>query len=404
MTAFQSLVNIVNDNHDLIDFEYKNIKDLTVIGGKLFREILIFVKNLEDNSIDKKEFIKKAIRTAFELEEQDLVLIKREQIVIKIIQNIQRDETEKRFNGYSEEEIERLYGEYFDNEKTLETFIKKTSYDLFKYLFIRKQVTNDFYERNIYPIAQNYIAKSLVDFEDLDPDFRKGFAGYILRINFVKVFSHISDQILESISYRDEYLMNWIKYYNGQVIIKHNKRYQAPSIINQEGQKYNPSALFGTIAMWFKTKDKITTLKKRYKDVNRNLEKLKINNLSPTEYKEELLKERREVEQSISEANERIKELIDLRTRNKDEELKYDINDEIQELRLDIKEDKIDLEDINSHIMSVDTINSKRLEEDKSRIEKDIAREEKALKQSYKVYQSIQSALVKALTSKRKPI
>ncbi|QFR49759.1 hypothetical protein FJR48_08465 [Sulfurimonas lithotrophica] len=403
MTAFQSLVNIINDNHDLIDFEYKDIKDLTVINGKLFSDIIKQVKLLQDRSINKKEFIKKAVRTAFELEDQDLVLIKKEQIVIKIIQNIKRDTTERRFNGYSEDELLKLYNEYFD-KTTLETFIKNISYEVFKYLFIRKQVTNDFYEKNIYSIVQNYIAKALIDFEDKNAEFRKGFAGYIFRINFVEVFSHISDQILESISYRDEYLMNWIKYYNGQVIIKHNKRYEAPSIVNESGQKYNPSALFGTIAMWFKTRDKIILLKKRFKEVNKNLEKLKIDNLSPIEYKDELIQERQEIEKYIYETNEKIKDLLEKRRINKDEETLYDINDEIQELRLDIKEDKREIDDLNAHIANIDTISTKRLEEDKARIKKDIAREEKALKQNKKVYQSIQSALVKALTSKRKPI
>lgn len=403
MTNFQALINLIVDNQDLIDFDHKGVKDLHVISGKLFHEIIMNVKQIKDKSIDKKNFIKKAIREAFELEKQDLILIKREQIVIKIVETISRDETEKRFNGYSEEEIEKLYHEYFD-EKSLNRFIEDISYGVFKYLFVRKQVTNDYYEKNVYSIIQSLIAKELVDFEAEGNDFRKGFAGYIFRINFVEVFSHISDQILEAISFRDEYLMNWIKYYNGQVIIKHNKRYAAPAIVNPDGQKYNPSALFGTIAVWFKTKEKIETLKKRLNDISKNLDKLKIHNLSPLEYKDELVKERREIEEDIYEANERIKELLDEKRLNKDEEKKYDINDEIQELRQYMKEDKKELEEINAQISSIDTISTKRLEEDKTRLEKDIIREEKALKQNDKVYQSIQSALVKALTSKRKPL
>jgi hypothetical protein len=403
MTAFQSLINIIVENKNLVDFEHKGINDLHVISGKLFKDILVNVKNLEDKSIDKKNFIKKAVREAFELEQKDLILIKKEQIVIKVLKNIERDETEKRFNGYSEEEIEKLYHEYFD-AKSIKTFIEGVSTNIFKYLFIRKQVTNDFYEKNVYAIIQNYIAEQLIDFDKEGESFKKGFAGYIFRINFVSVFAKISDMILEAISSRDEYLMNWIKYYNGQVIIKHNKRYQAPAIVNSDGQKYNPSALFGTIAVWFKTKDKILLLKNRLKDINKNLDKLKIDNLSPTEYKDELIKERKEIEDDIYEANERVKELLDEKMLNKDEERKYDINDEIQQLRLDIKEYKRELEEINTHVSSIDVMSAKRLEEDKTRVEKDIVREEKALKQTQKVYQSIQSALVKALTSKRKPI
>jgi len=409
MTTFQTLINLINDNEDLVDFEHKGIKDLTVIHGRLFDDVMNVVKDLNDD-VDNKNFIKKAIREVFELEDRDIVLVKQKQIVIKVLQHVQRNEVDdtkpsiaNRFNGFPEQEIERLYEEYFD-KTSLNIFIKKISNDVFKYLFVRKQVNNDYYESNIYSIIQNHIANELTEIEDKNAEFKKGFAGYIFRINFIDVFSNISDKILEAISYRDDYLMSWIKYYNGQVIIKQGRRYEAPSIINNNGQKYNPSAIFGTIAMWFKTRDKINMLKKRLKDVDKNLEKLRIDNLSPIEYKDELLQEKIYLENYISEANDRIKELLDKRLVTKDENMAYDINDEIQELRLEIKEDRIELEDINFHVMNIDTISTKRLEEDKARLEKDVVREEKALQQNFKVYQSMQSALVKALTSKRKPI
>jgi hypothetical protein len=403
MADFSNLINLIVENEDKVDYDHNGIKDLNVIDGELYKDIIEHVKQLKDQSIDKKEYIKKAVKEAFELEDQDLIIVKKQQIVIKIISTIKRDINERRFNGYSEDEIEDLYNEYFD-KKTLDNFIKDVSNSVYKYLFIRKQVTNEFYEKNVYTIVQSYIAKELVDFEDESNEFRKGFAGYIFRVNFIKVFSHISDQILEAISFRDEYLMNWIKYYNGQVIIKHNKRYEAPAIVNPDGQKYNPSALFGTIAMWFKTIEKIKNLKKRLYDLTKQLDKLKINDLSPIEYKEELLAERREIEKDIYDANEKVKVLLDEKRLCKDVEKKYDINDEIQTLRTQIKDDKQDLEEINSQISSVDTVSTKRLEEDKTRVQKDIEREEKALKQNKKIYNSIQSALVKALTSKRKPI
>jgi len=403
MTAFQSIITLIQENEDSIEYDYKGIKDLYVIQGELFQKIINFLKTIEDKSVDKKSLIKKAVKTVLELEEQDLILVKKEQIVVKIIKEIKRDENENRFNGYSEEEIEKLYKEYFDKQ-AIDKLIKNVSYELFKYLFIRKQVTNDFYEKNIYPLAQSHLSKELVDIEGKNASFRKGFAGYILRINFIPFFSHISDQILESISYRDEYLMNWIKYYNGQVIIKDGKRYEAPSLINNEGQRYNPSALFGAVAIWFKTRDKIDVLKQRLNDIGKNLEKLKIDNISPVTYKDELIQDRQELESFISEANEKIKKLLERKRINKDEELQYDINDEIQELRLDIKADKKDLEELNTRISTIDTISTKRLEEDKSRIIKDIAREERAMKQNIKAYKSLHSAIVKALTSKRKPI
>jgi len=404
MTTSQPIIDLLNNNKEFIYYDYNDIKDLIVIDKKIYVQIQSNLKRLKKTETQLKDILKQSIREALKLQQKDIILIKKEQIVIKIIKNIEKVENEKRCNGYSVDKIDSLYYEYFDDENSLKTFIASLSDDIFKYLFVRKQVNNDFYEKNVYAIIQRHILNELSDIDNANIEIKKGFSAYILRVNFLEIFSIISDNILEEISRRDGYLMNWLKYYNGQVLVEKNKRFEAPSIMNNEGQKYNPSAIFGTISMWYKTKEKITALKKRLHDVDNNLERLKINNLTPTQYKEELLKERRELEQYVSESNEKIKNLMDKKLLNKDEDLKYDINDEIQALRHDIKEDRVDIEEINSMISSLDTVNTKRLEEDKSRIEKDINREEKALKQNVKVYKSIHSALVKALTSKRKPI
>jgi len=255
MTHVEYIINLIQTNKDLIDFDYKDIKDLIVIEGILFDKINAITSKIIDPNIDVKELIKRAVRSALELDNQELVIVKKERIVIKIIINIKRvviDEknpTEaNRFNGYSIDNIEDLYHDYFGTD-SLNDFIADISYEVFQYLFYRKHVTNDFYEKNIYPIIQKIIVDNLDDF-DVDINLKKGFAGYILRINFLDFFTYLSEDILEAIAYRDEYLMNWIKYYHGQVVVDGDQRYQAPYMVNPEGQKYNPSAIFGTIAMW----------------------------------------------------------------------------------------------------------------------------------------------------------
>lgn len=409
MPHIEKITDLIHTNEDLIDFDYKDIKDLIIIQGTLFEKITALTSKIDDKEIDINELTKKAVRSALDLDNQELVIVKKERIVIKILSNIKRNIIDEehpskanRYNGYSTDEIEDLYYDYFDTE-AIEDFIADVSYEVFHYLFSKKHVTNDFYEKNIYPIIQKIIIDKLDDF-DADITLKKGFAGYILRINFIDVFTYISEDILESIAYRDEYLMNWIKYYHGQVVVDGHQRYQAPYMINPEGQKYNPSAIFGTVAMWYKTREKVSTLKKRLHDAKEKISVLQIDNLSPKEYKYELIRERQEFEKDISEINERLEELMKERHLTKDNDEKFEINEEIKELRHNLREYKAELCEINLEVTSVDTATSRGLEENIIRLEKTLKHEEASLKQNAKVYLAIKSALIKALTSKRKPI
>jgi len=409
MTHIEEIINLIQENESLIDFDYNGVKDLIIIQNDLFQKIIHYTSNITDKSIDTKELIKSAVRSGLTLRNQELIIVREERIVIKIITNIKRNSIDEnnptianRCNGYSIDEIENLYNDYFD-KNTLKEFIEDISYDVFRYLFERKRVTNDYYEKNIYPIIIKIIVDRLDDF-NVDITLKKGFSGYILRVNFITVFTYIAEDILESIAYRDEYLMNWLKYYHGQVVVDGNQRYEAPYLINSEGQKYNPSAIFGTVSMWFKANEKVITLAKRLEDSKDKLSVLTIENLSPREYKHELVLERQEFEKNITSINERLEDLLDERIVVKNNDLKSEINDEIKELRQMLREDKAELNEINTEISSVDTDTSRSLEENIIRLQKSLELERSIIKQNTKLYTSIKSALIKALTSKRKPI
>ena len=409
MTHTEKIINLIESNNNLIDFDYKNIKNLIVIQGILFEKITAVTSKIHTPTVDIKELTKQAVLAGLKLDNKELVIVKKEQIVIKLVMNIIRNNIDEknpteanRYNGFSIDEIEDLYDNYFDAE-VLDDFIEDVAYEVYEYLFLRKKISNDFYEKNIYPIIQKIIIDKLDNF-DVNITLKKGFAGYILRVNFVDVFTHIAEEILESIAYRDEYLMNWIKYYHGQVVVDGNQRYQAPYMINSEGQKYNPSAIFGTIAMWYKTKEKVATLRKRLSDAKEKVAVLQIDNLSPREYKYELIRERQELEKDITIINEKLEELMKKRHLIKNNDDKFDINEEIKVLRHDLREFKSELNEINVEVTSVDTATSRGIEENIIRIEKTLKHEEASLKQNKKVYASIKSALIKALTSKRKPI
>lgn len=406
----QTIVQMIEDNKDLVEFDYKQRADQIVIQHKLRRNLYNFVDSIEDEPVNKRELIKYAVKIALDLEEKDFIAKKKKQIFIKLFKYTKRNEVleeateSSRYNGYSEEELDELYKEYFSNDSIF-NFLKAIAKQLFLNIFIEKQISNKAYEKSIYPLIQNIIAEELSEFTKENINFRKGFAGYIFRINFLQVFEYIADTLLKYVSKRDEYVMDWLKYYNGQTFVDDSKQYIAPELITKNNQRWNPAALYGNISTWFKIKDKIILLYRSLDIIEHKLESLLIDGKTPVEYKKRLRAEYDDGKALIEETNEVIRDLIDNKYGLKNKEKLALINEEIINLKKDIVEYKEDLHDISEKLNQINTEKAyKKLEEDKRQTSRDLKREEKVLESNKETYLSIQYAIIKALTSKRKLI
>jgi chromosome segregation ATPase len=63
-------------------------------------------------------------------------------------------------------------------------------------------------------------------------------------------------------------------YYNGDTIIKDNKKYIIPSLETEDGRKWNNSSLIGICNLWMNVKKKKTTIENKIKEINNKINKL----------------------------------------------------------------------------------------------------------------------------------
>jgi len=386
---------MILDNEDIIDFDYKGREDQTVIQYKLRRMLYHYVDEITDEQINKKELIKYAVRKAFDLKENDLILNKKRKIFIKILQNIKRndlpssnDSKANRYNGLCEEELTKLYNEYFDAD-SIDSFLRALSIEFFNEFFLEKQINNQTYENKVYMLVQNKIAEELSEFADKDMELRKGFAGYIFRINFLKFFTYLSSALLKHLYLKNKYITSWIKYYDGRIFVDNNKKYMAPELLTIEGTRWSPVAIYSNILTWFRSKEKIRLFLKQYDDIISSMDQFLIDGKTPVEYKSELAHKQDEKNKILDALNRNIEEQIDKKhtTKNKDEILK--ISNEIKKLRNEVsiyEKEIIEIEEKQN-----DSHKYKKLEEKIIGIEKDIKRENKTMLNNKETYLSIQS-------------
>jgi len=403
------LVDMIKDNDDLVTYDYKGKDNQIAIEYKLRRDIYRYVEHIDDERVNRQELIKYATREALELLNNDIVLKKKKLIFVKLLSTTNRTEVDKdndselnRFNGYSEDELQDLLEEYFD-EATLNTFLNSIAKKVFRELFMVKQVTNETYEKIIFPYVQNIIATEVLEITNKDLEFGKGFAGYIFRINFIDVFQFMAYELLKQIYAKNTYTISWLKYYNGQVFIDKNKRYIAQELISQDNNRWNPVAIHSNITAWFKTQERMLMYKKKILLMDEKLSTMLIDNKTPIEYKKILQDDYDEMQRAIEEINLELQEVIEKKQASTDTNVKAELSLSIKDLRDELKGYKQDKEEISDSINKINTFHVfKKLEEEKNKYLKDLQRESKVLSESKERYLSIESAIVKALISKRK--
>ena len=395
------LINIIVENEHLICFDYKKNKNQIAIEGELRTFLYDYLHTIKATPVEKKELLKRSVFQVLELEEQDLILIKKNQIFIKMIEKKEELSKDKRFNGYSKEELDSLYNEYFEN-KIVSEFLLNVTKEVFLELFKKKKITNSYYEKNIYPIIQNNIALELHDINNSEIEFRKGFAGYIFRVNFLDVFKFLSDDILSFIYQRNEYILSWLNYYNGQIFIDQGKKYISPEL-RKDDKRWNPVSIYGNISIWFKIKDRINRSYINLTQTKDDLQTLVVNNKTPLEQRKELLNEYSQLQQKLNELKTNIEERREYRRKLKNRNNLLELNDEITTLQKEIAFINKTLQDLSFHLNNTEKQKKyKQLNLNKTVLLNTIEKEKKRLNEHKDSYSCIQSSLIKALTSKRK--
>ena len=404
-----SIVELIESNNELIQYDYKGKVNQILIPKNMVDKIYTLLSNLGIKKDDFKEITKQCIKNGFELSGNDIVISKNGEFFIKLYEKIKKhqvDETEKdtivnRYNGINEDELEEFYDEFFE-DSTNRHFFKSVAIEFVEVYLKDKKITNDIYEKSAFAYIHNITFEHLIRIYDNSDGFFKGFAGYIFRFNFKEVFEDIADLLLDEISMSNAHIIEFLKYYSQDIIVYSGKKYKVPSLESNKGLRWNVGSMLSITRIYTKSKRVIVELQKEIIELNTQVNKLYIGNLTPLEYQTAQIQKRQSFDNDIAHEAKRLERYIDTLNHISDEEQKHEIKKDIHLIRetlSKLREEQKNLldETIDKAILSQYT----HLQKEIDSLNRQLKREKLIITQNKASYQSIRESLIKALISKK---
>lgn len=408
----QTIIGIIDQNEDLIEYDYNGKEDLICLQSELTHKLTHFVNKITNEEINKKELLKYAVREAFELKPSDIVIIKNSQMFIKYCDIVSREipESEKdtianRYNGIEESKLKSFYKNFFLKDEN-KNFFYNIAVEFVEVYLLDKKIDNLTYEKYVFSLIQSIIMEHLENTFDGSKDFFKGFSGYIFRIHFKEVFGYIANLILSEVSASNKHIIEFLKYYSLNIVVMDGKKYKVPEIEAENGLKWSVSSMMSIVKIFVKTEKSINMLLAKKAELQDGIKDLHIYGISPMEYNNNLNKEMEKISQEISFATEKANLYSDLLSMsNTKEEDKESIKIDLKNIKEEIQLKKDEKNRLNAKVIGKSDLvrynNTKKELDSLTRQEK---REEKILEQNRESYLSIKNSLVKALTSKKVPL
>lgn len=403
----EAMVNIIGENVDSVEFNYKGKDDQILLNKDLVSKINKYVSNINNEEINKKELVKHSVRTALVLSESDLIINRNSQIFVKkfryknILTESQKGTIAGRYNGINEEELRTFEIDYFNTEENKDffTYVAKSFVEIY---LIEQRIDNNYYEAKAFSLIQSIIVDQLTSQFDHNRDFFIGFAGYIFRIHFKDVFAHIADFILHEVSLSNTHMIDFLKYYSLDVIIIGGKKYQIPSLQSDNGQHWNSISILSVAKTYVKTKISVQEITKKFYVTEDKIQEHMIGDLTPLEYNSDINIDVQKVIEKINISRHKLDVTVDSIDSSKDKSRKQmfkqdakDIREHLDELNKEkdfLINKKIQSNKLNQYVM---------LQREVDSLDRNYKRESQILEQNEKAYQSIKNALVKALISKK---
>ncbi|WP_457749045.1 hypothetical protein [Sulfurimonas sp.] len=408
--SLDNVIQLINDNEDLIQYSYKGKDNQLLMSQALVEKIYAVIEQDKPDSIDKKELLKIAIRQAFDLCGNDVVVSRSGQLFIKTFDaQTKKDVNEKdagtvasRYNGFSEEELRDFYQEFFAEEDS-EDFFQLIAKKYFQKYFTKNSINNEKYEKYVFAYIKQIIAEQLDSMYDDDNDsFFQGFAGYIFRIHFTEVFEYIADLMLYEIAINNTSMINFLKYYSLNIIVIGGKKYKVPSLETQDGLRWNVVSMLSIAKIYTKSKSNLDKFKKEIKKITKEMSQFYVESLSPSEYNASAFDKIADLEKKIQEQKLALEKNYDSLELSDDE----NANKKIKSIIIKIKSYIETLlnqkkEILNTMISKAQMHQYANLQKELEILQKEYKKEKKVIMQNQKAYMSMRSSLVKALTEKK---
>lgn len=404
------VIQLINDNENLIQYAYKGKDNQLLMSKKLVDGIFDIIQQHKPEDINAKELLKIVIREAFELSKNDVVVSRSGQIFIKTFDEQTKQDVEEkdagtiagRYNGFSEEELQDFYQEFFEEEDSKE-FFQLIVKDFFQKYFVEEPINNETYEKYVFSYIQQIIVEHLESmYDDDNDDFFKGFSGYVFRIHFSEVFKYIADLMLYEIAVNNTYMIKFLKYYSLNILVIGGKKYKIPSLETDEGLRWNVVSMLSIAKVYTKSKKNLDTFKDEIYKLKKEMNKLGINGMSPQEYNSMLVEKLAQIEEENKEQHLELEKHYDSLELSTDEKEGKKLQRDILKIKSHIEKLLQQKKEISQYSASKgDIAKYSHLQKELETLEKELKKEKKIIVQNEKAYMSMRNSLVKALTEKR---
>ncbi len=300
-----NIVKIIQEHKEAISYPYNGQDNQIAILGKIRRRINFEIQDTKE-SINQKELIKYAIRIALKLSDRDVIVQLKRKYIVKIFdtniiakQKPQKIEGAKnRYNGYEEKEIEVTYNDIF-SKTDIDTFLQTVMSSVFKTDLNFKIISYRYYEQNSLKIIHAQIIKELKNYISLEDDYIVGIAGFLMRKNFQEIHKKIALELMNCIYEKDKNAIDFLTYFDGKIVLQNNKKYQVPSILTNDGEKWNITMLINIYNLWLNTNKTKQCDEDKLTDIDSKIDSKK---LSATEI-EYLIKQKKKLQNNIKSEN-----------------------------------------------------------------------------------------------------
>jgi hypothetical protein len=407
----QDTIDILKNNKDLIEFNYRDNENQILIPKELKKKLDDFIKN-DSEEINKKELIKYAIRKNLALKTNDMVIFKEDNIFIKLVSKIKKrqiDLKEKesianRYNGIDEKELILFYDEYFSLEEN-KNFFKQVAKIFGKRYFIDILIENEDYEKNVFRYIQEITMEELKHTFDSDEEFLKGFSGYVFRIHFQDVFKYLADFILSELSISNVEIEKFLHYYSLNIVVQNGIKYKVPELRVSDNLNWNITSIITVSKTHIKANELIEEMQERIFKLEEFQAKLLIDGVSPVVYNNDLIKKKNIIIEYIVQENADYQVVSRKYNVAKTEEEKAELQADLIDIKEELEYLKENKESFESLMVELPLVTKyRKLDQDINILKNQVRSQFNKLKESQDNYEKIRLALSKVLVAKKKPI
>jgi len=401
------ITNIIDENKDSIVSGYNGKDDQIYLDSELKDKIFSYVQTIEDEKVNTKELVRFSVRKALVLKDEDLIMLKKDCIFIKLCDltkkslKMKKNTIACRFNGIDEEEMIDFCKEHFSNKENKNFFFITAKLFVEKY-FLEKNISNHDYEKKVFQFIQLIMAEQLMDKFDHCEEFFKGFAGYIFRRNFEEVFEYIAEFILHEVYILNDYMIDFLKYYSSNIIVIGGRKYKTPSLETDGDLRWNVISMLSIVKIYLKADLAIRDLQQDMDNKNAEIMDLCINGLSPVEYNDKNTDEKNKIINILIDYERNLDSFYDSLKFAKNDNEKKELEKEIEltkTLMQEMREEKKELLDKSVKRSNINKFMA--LEKNVASLNRALKKETRILNQNEDSFDSIKSALIKALISKK---